>query len=221
MKRIRLAIIICLVLTLLLPCRTAFADDGLAVDIDIEGDSPVVSVEADGDNPSVYINGQDIQQPTVYSYVYENDYDDTALIAELQSLAAMLKNNEVDLLTTSESLLSVIQVLDEHTSNLRTILEYTKEAENEAVDRDNELVMRGQEQDARILEMADTINSLLDDITDHDGSISELEEKVSKQGAKIGELESSLSTFRTIAVVVFAVFLIILIGLLYRVLVKK
>jgi hypothetical protein len=221
MKIIRLAIILSLVLTLLLPCRSAFADDGLAVDIDIEGDSPVVNVEADGNNPSVYINGQDIQQPTVYSYVYENDYDDTALVAELQNLAAMLKNNEVNLTTTSEGLLSVIQVLDEHTSNLRTILDYTKEAESKAVDRDNNLAIRGQEQDARILKMADTINSLLDDITEHDGSISELERTVSKQEAKIGELKSSLGTFRTIAVIVFAVILALLSFTMYRVLVKK
>lgn len=182
-----------LAIMILLPCSTAFADDGISVDVDIYGDDPTVTVNADGNNPAVYINGQDIQKPTAYYYAYENDYDDTDLVEGLQSLRSMLESSEATLITTSEGLVAVIQVLDEHTSNLREVFEYSKEVENKSVSRANEIASMGREQDSRILEMADVLNSSLDSTENNAMRIAELEKSFAEHEKKFGELESDFN----------------------------
>lgn len=186
-----------LLLAVLLPCEVALADDNLEVDITVVGDDPTVNVDADGDNPAIYINGQDIQKPTMRVYTYENRYDDTALKKALEDLRFMLDSTEANLVTTSEGLISVIQVLDVHTTNMRDMLDYTKEAESASVDRDNELVDIGKEQDSRIQEVVHVVNTAVEDIDDSADRIAALEELmdtyralVDDYGERVDRLES-------------------------------
>lgn len=217
MKRM-IAVSVCLASMVLLPCSAASADDGgITVDINVVGDSPTVNVDADGNNPSVYINGQDIQKPTAYYYAYENNYDDRAIVEGLQTLKVMLESTEMNLITTSEGLVAVIQVLDEHTSNLRDILDYSKELESKSVSRDNELADMGREQDARTTTLAGTLDVALRDITDNSIRIANLETRIADQENKLAELYSNLQrTYMFLGAGVLIILALSILGLFRR-----
>jgi len=180
MNKLRLGIILGLAIMLFLPCNAVFADDGdgITVDINIEGDEPVVNVDAGGNNPTIYINGQDIQQPT--AYLIENDYDDTSIVNGLSNLKSMLENTEANMITTSEGLIGVIQVLDEHTTNLRDMLDYISRTSQDSVNRDNELVEMGKNQDSRIMDMAEVLTASTFSIEENADKIKELESMIVK-----------------------------------------
>lgn len=142
MKKLTIAIVLGIVMILAFGSAT-LADDPITVDIVVLGEDPTVTVLADGSGAIVYINGVDIQQPVVYSYSTENPYDDTVLKSSLE-----LMSDAIDI--TSDGLSKVILVIQEHTSNITGLLNQIYHNNEASVDRDNELVVRGQNQDAVI-----------------------------------------------------------------------
>lgn len=217
-RLIKLLTIVTLVVTvLILPGSPVFAEDGITVDIDIEGDSPVVNVEADGDNATVFINGQDIEQPTVYShyYAYENNYNDTFLVNSIYDLQVLLSDTETNLITTSEGLVNVIQVIGEHTTNLQELLEYAKTIENGSVDRDNELAGIGREQDDRIQSLAISIDSLIDMVNNNSADIERISDDIKRLDKETDELKLGLNTALLAIVIVFSVYLVALLCIVF------
>ena len=106
-----------------------YADDPppLDVDIAIVGDDADVEVDIYGDNPDVYINGQDIQEPTVYAYtaIIANLYDDSALWDALGNIYEgangqqdALGGIEANLGLLSEGLGKAILALESHNSSI-------------------------------------------------------------------------------------------------------
>ena len=94
MKWLRIILPILLIVGMLLCINSvAYAadppdDGGLDVDIVIVGDDADVELGIDGDNPDVYLNGQNINEPTVIRHTSTRTVDKNArqLISELDAL---------------------------------------------------------------------------------------------------------------------------------------
>ena len=172
MKKLAIAVVIGIMAVCLLG-TTVLASDPITVDVVVLGDDPTVTVEADGDGATIYINGQDIQEPTVKKYRIENPYDDAMLIEDISNLEALLEEAGMNLTVTSDGLAKVILVIGEHTSNLRELLGIVTQNEEDSVSRDNELAIRGDNQDLLIFEMGSEILVLRDSLEDYKVSTSE------------------------------------------------
>ncbi len=157
MKKLAIAVVTGLVAVCLLG-TTVLASDPIIVDVVVLGDDPTVTVEADGEGATIYINGQDIQQPTVYKYRIENSYDDATLKEAISGLDVLLAEAGMNLAVTSDGLAKVILVIGEHTSNLRELLGTVGQNEVDSVSRDNELITIGKAQDLVILQQENSLD---------------------------------------------------------------
>lgn len=172
MKKLAIAVVIGIMAVCLLG-TTVLASDPITVDVVVLGDDPTVTVEADGEGATVYINGQDIQKPTVKKYRIENPYDDAMLKDDINNLGAMLEEAGMSLAVTSDGLAKVILVIGEHTSNLRELLGIVTQNEEDSVSRDNELVTRGESRDSVMFQLGSEVISLRDSLEDYKTSASE------------------------------------------------
>jgi len=172
MKKLAIAVVIGIMAVCLLG-TTVLASDPISVDVVVLGDDPTVTVEADGEGATIYINGQDIQQPTVYEYRIENSYNDAMLKEDISELEMLLEEAGMNLTVTSDGLAKVILVIGEHTSNLRELLGMVTQNEEDSVSRDNELVTRGENQELSIFQLAESYLELENSFNDYKVSASE------------------------------------------------
>jgi len=172
MKKLAIAVVIGL-LAVCLFGTTVLADDPITVNVVVLGDDPTVTVEADGEGATIYINGQDIQQPTVYKYRIENSYNDAMLKEDISELEMLLEEAGMNLTVTSDGLAKVILVIGEHTSNLRELLGMVTQNEEDSVSRDNELATREENQELSIFQLAESYLELENSFNDYKVSASE------------------------------------------------
>jgi len=154
MKKLAIAVVIGIMAVCLFG-TTVLASDPIIVDVVVLGDDPTVTVEADGEGATIYINGQDIQQPTVKKYTIENPYNDATLKEAISNLETLLEGTGMNLEVTSDGLAKVILVIGEHASNLRELLGITNQNEEDSVSRDNELLSRVENQNSQILQLVE------------------------------------------------------------------
>jgi len=192
MKRLTIAIVISLMAVCLLGTSVLAAEppppgDSIVVDIVVQGDDPTVTVEADGDGATIYINGQDLAEPTVKvkKYRIENPYNDTELKAAVSDLIGLLESTDLSVTLVSDGLAKVILVIGEHTLNLQEVLGLVTQNEGASVTRDNDLVALGESQEELILLLGNRLDALqlsfntlegeyLDTVADTDVEIEEL-----------------------------------------------
>ena len=212
MKKLAIAVVIGIMAVCLFG-TTVLASDPITVDVVVLGDDPTVTVEADGEGATVYINGQDIQQPTVKKYRIENPYDDATLKEAIDNLEVLLEgtgmNLEVtstNLEVTSDGLAKVILVIGEHTNNLRELLGIVNQDAENSLARDNELAVSGENQDLIIqqltkeyLQLNVLFNDYKEDVAESFVSIeddyqSALVELDTKMDARVEELHKDYDT---------------------------
>ncbi len=149
MKKLLVAVVIGIMLVGLF--GTSVLADGpedtnpVVVDIVIVGTDSTVTVEANGDDATLYINGQNLAEPTVirrtkiYEYYIDNPYNDNALKGNIHSLEALLGETGTILAVTNDGLAKIILVIGEHTGNLRELLGLATLNAEGSINRDNEL----------------------------------------------------------------------------------
>ena len=172
MKKLAIAVVIGIMAVCLFG-TTVLASDPITVDVVVKGDDPTVTVVADGTGATIYINGQDIQEPTVKKYRIENPYDDAVLKEDINNLGAMLEEAGMDLAVTSDGLAKVILIIGEHTNNLRELLGIVIQNEENSVSRDNELVTRGEAQDFAVLQLDSEVTRLENSLVDYKAFVSD------------------------------------------------
>jgi len=233
MKRIAIALVISLVAVFLLGTTVLAADppdpeEPIVVDIVILGDDPTVTVEADGDNATIYINGQDIQEPTVKveSYRIENPYNDAKLKVAISDLTGLLESTGLDVSVISNGLAKVILVIGEHTDNLRELLGIVTQTAEDSITRDNELVAQGEDQDEVMLRLGAEFDTLGVSLSDLEEEYRVLEEEhrvsVADTAIKIEELRGELRSDYTTKLAVTwgvlgAAFLLLLFWMVWRI----
>jgi len=198
MKKLAIAVVIGIMAVCLLG-TTVLANDpedsdpeNLDVKVVVIGTNPTVTVEADGNGATVYINGQDIQQPTVYRF--ENTYNDATLKEAISDLDALLAEAGMNLTVTSDGLAKVILVIGEHTSNLRELLGIVNQNEEDSIGRDNELVIRGESQDLAILQLGSEVIALRDSLSDMEADYQvALSALSANMDARVDELSSDFN----------------------------
>ena len=233
MKRIAIALVISLVAVFLLGTTVLAADppdpeEPIVVDIVILGDDPTVTVEADGDNATIYINGQDFQEPTVKveSYRIENPYNDAKLKVAISDLTGLLESTGLDVSVISNGLAKVILVIGEHTDNLRELLGIVTQTAEDSITRDNELVAQGEDQDEVMLRLGAEFDTLGVSLSDLEEEYRVLEEEhrvsVADTAIKIEELRGELRSDYTTKLAVTwgvlgAAFLLLLFWMVWRI----
>lgn len=196
MKRLVAAVVVGIMAVCLFG-TTALADDPINVDIVVVGDGPVVTVNADGDDPSVFINGQDIQEPTV---IKKNYGASTRLKNEVKTLGVLLGETSANLAVTSDGLVNALLAIGEHTSNLRELLGLTNQNAENFTNKDKELTAMQENQDSAILQLDNDLTELRGSLEEYVLSASEAvnsltadyQTKLAELNAKVDANEAQL-----------------------------
>ena len=103
-------------------------DPGLDVDIVVVGDNPDVGVDIYGDNAEVWINGQNLNNPTaVYNVIggggFDNGWVNQRISDSLAPLESWAEGQAAELNLTMDGLAKLILLVQEHSSEIGTLAE--------------------------------------------------------------------------------------------------